>query len=116
MKTIVRRAVLAGLLAVGAVAPAAGAALAQSPSITVSSTTSTQDSGLFGSILPLFKAKTGIEARIVAACDTWHAMTSSRSYRQAMSHQVALDELRSVAGSQLDPRIVEVLVGLLEAR
>ncbi|MBX9876377.1 MAG: hypothetical protein K2X84_16065, partial [Beijerinckiaceae bacterium] len=29
--------------------------------ITVSSTTSTQDSGLFGHILPLFKAKTGIE-------------------------------------------------------
>ncbi|MEZ5079625.1 MAG: HD-GYP domain-containing protein [Thermoleophilia bacterium] len=65
--------------------------------------------GLAGEAIP-------IEARIVAACDTWHAMTSTRSYRQAMSHQVALDELRAVAGSQLDPRIVEVLVGLLEAR
>ncbi|KRE15949.1 hypothetical protein ASE63_16875 [Bosea sp. Root381] len=34
--------------------------------ITVSSTTSTQDSGLFGHILPLFKAKTGIEVRVVS--------------------------------------------------
>jgi tungstate transport system substrate-binding protein len=34
--------------------------------ITVSSTTSTQDSGLFGQILPLFQKKTGIEVRVVA--------------------------------------------------
>ncbi len=34
--------------------------------IVVASTTSTQDSGLFGHILPLFKAKTGIEVRVVA--------------------------------------------------
>ncbi len=41
-------------------------ALAQDRSIVVSSTTSTQDSGLFGHILPLFKAKTGIEVRVVS--------------------------------------------------
>src|SRR5262245_44990772 len=41
-------------------------ALAQDKSIVVSSTTSTQDSGLFGHILPLFKAKTGIDVRVVA--------------------------------------------------
>jgi len=34
--------------------------------ITVSSTTSTQDSGLFGHILPLFTAKTGIEVRVIS--------------------------------------------------
>ena len=39
---------------------------AQDKSIVVSSTTSTQDSGLFGSILPMFKAKTGIDVRVVA--------------------------------------------------
>ena len=39
---------------------------AQDKSIVVSSTTSTQDSGLFGHILPLFKAKTGIEVRVVS--------------------------------------------------
>ena len=39
---------------------------AQAQSIVVASTTSTQDSGLFGHILPLFKAATGIEVRVVA--------------------------------------------------
>src|SRR5712671_4489989 len=39
---------------------------AQTQSIVVASTTSTQDSGLFGHIVPLFKAATGIEVRVVA--------------------------------------------------
>ena len=38
----------------------------ESTSIVVASTTSTQDSGLFGHILPLFKAKTGIDVKVVA--------------------------------------------------
>ena len=41
-------------------------ALAQEKSIVVASTTSTQDSGLFGHILPLFKTRTGIDVRVVA--------------------------------------------------
>jgi tungstate transport system substrate-binding protein len=40
--------------------------LANAVSIVVSSTTSTQDSGLFGHILPMFKAKTGIDVKVVA--------------------------------------------------
>ncbi|WP_395714673.1 substrate-binding domain-containing protein [Reyranella sp.] len=39
---------------------------AQDTSILVASTTSTQDSGLFGHLLPLFKAATGIEVKVVA--------------------------------------------------
>src|SRR5215475_9657996 len=39
---------------------------AQDKSIIVASTTSTQDSGLFGHILPLFKGKTGIDVKVVA--------------------------------------------------
>jgi len=39
---------------------------AQDKSIVVSSTTSTQDSGLFGYILPLFKEKTGIDVKVIA--------------------------------------------------
>src|SRR3954467_15766958 len=39
---------------------------AQDKPIVVASTTSTQDSGLFGHILPLFKAKTGIDVKVVA--------------------------------------------------
>ncbi|HKY85959.1 MAG TPA: substrate-binding domain-containing protein [Pseudorhodoplanes sp.] len=41
-------------------------ACAQDKSIVVSSTTSTSDSGLFGHILPLFKAKTGIDVKVVS--------------------------------------------------
>ncbi len=47
----------------------AAPALAQAPSgrfITVSSTTSTTDSGLFTHLLPIFQAKTGIEVRVVS--------------------------------------------------
>jgi tungstate transport system substrate-binding protein len=47
---------------VAAIAPVS----AQDKSIVVSSTTSTQDSGLFNHILPLFKAKTGIDVKVVA--------------------------------------------------
>src|SRR5258707_334332 len=43
-----------------------GPALAEERSIVVASTTSTQDSGLFGHILPLFKARTGIDVKVVA--------------------------------------------------
>ena len=39
---------------------------AQEKSIIVASTTSTQDSGLFGHLLPIFKAKTGINVKVVA--------------------------------------------------
>jgi tungstate transport system substrate-binding protein len=45
---------------------ASSAALAQDKSIVVASTTSTQDSGLFGHIQPLFKKKTGIDVRVVS--------------------------------------------------
>jgi tungstate transport system substrate-binding protein len=48
--------------AVLAIAPA----VAQNKFIVVASTTSTQDSGLFGYLLPLFKMKTGIDVRVVA--------------------------------------------------
>src|SRR4051812_31060916 len=53
-------AVLIGII-VGAASAAAG-----DRSIIVASTTSTQDSGLFGHILPIFKAKTGIEVKVIA--------------------------------------------------
>jgi tungstate transport system substrate-binding protein len=41
-------------------------ASAQDKSIVVASTTSTQDSGLFGHLLPAFKQKTGIEVKVIA--------------------------------------------------
>ena len=55
------------IAAVAAAAVLSGAPVsAQDKSIVVSSTTSTQDSGLFGHILPLFKQKTGIEVKVIA--------------------------------------------------
>src|SRR5215469_7085135 len=54
---------LTGLVLVAAnVATAAGA----DRSIVVASTTSTQDSGLFGYLLPLFKQKTGIDVKVIS--------------------------------------------------
>src|SRR6201989_3580263 len=58
-----RRTLIALALATTAAIPAA---FAQDKSIVVSSTTSTQDSGLFGHILPLFTAKTGITVKVLA--------------------------------------------------
>ena len=60
-----RRIVLAALL-LGASLALGGAAGAEPPFITVASTTSTEQSGLFGHLLPAFTAKTGIEVRVVA--------------------------------------------------
>jgi tungstate transport system substrate-binding protein len=55
----------------------ASPALAQEKAIVVASTTSTQDSGLFNHILPLFKQKTGIEVRVVAQ-GTGQALDTAR--------------------------------------
>jgi tungstate transport system substrate-binding protein len=54
-----------------------GHAPAQDKSIVVASTTSTQDSGLFGHILPMFKAKTGIDVKVVAQ-GTGQALETAR--------------------------------------
>ncbi len=45
-------------------------------------------------------------ARILAVADSYDAMTTSRSYREAMEPDAALKELVSQSGSQFDPTIV----------
>jgi diguanylate cyclase (GGDEF)-like protein len=52
-------------------------------------------------------------ARIVAVCDAFHAMTSDRPYRQALTHEQALGELRRCAGRQFDPVVVDAFCELL---
>ena len=59
--------------------------------------------GLAGEAIPL-------AARIVSACDAYNAMTTDRSYRKALSDDVAVAELRNNAGTQFDPDVVEALV------
>jgi len=52
-------------------------AMAEDRSIVVASTTSTQDSGLFGYLLPIFKTKTGIEVKVIAQ-GTGQALDTAR--------------------------------------
>lgn len=59
--------------------------------------------GLKGEEIPL-------EARILAVADTYDAMTSDRAYRKALSHEIAVAELRRCAGTQFDPKIVAVFI------
>ncbi|HEY3826367.1 MAG TPA: HD-GYP domain-containing protein [Bryobacteraceae bacterium] len=51
---------------------------------------------------------TPIAARIVHVCDAYDAMTTDRPYRQGMNHEKAISVLREFAGTQFDPRVVEV--------
>ena len=52
-------------------------------------------------------------AMIIATCDAFHAMTSNRSYRQAMALDDAVRELEANAGTQFDPQVVAALVAEL---
>jgi HD-GYP domain-containing protein (c-di-GMP phosphodiesterase class II) len=63
--------------------------------------------GLAGERIPL-------AARVIFACDAFNAMTTDRTYREALSGPDALAELRANAGAQFDPRVVEVTARVLE--
>lgn len=59
--------------------------------------------GLKGEAIPL-------AARIFAVVDVFDALTSPRPYRPAWSREQALAYLREQAGTQFDPRVVEVFL------
>ena len=63
-------------------------------------------SGISGTDIPL-------GSRIIAAADTYDVMTSRDSYRRPVSSEAALAELKRVAGSQLDPEVVDVFVAMI---
>ena len=65
--------------------------------------------GLTGDEIP-------IASRITLACDAYHAMTSDRPYRSALTREQALIELRDNAGTQFDPDVVAALLNLVESR
>ena len=54
-----------------------------------------------------------LEARIIFACDAFHAMTTDRPYRRALPREVALARLEEAAGTQFDPRVVEACLRVL---
>jgi putative nucleotidyltransferase with HDIG domain len=64
--------------------------------------------GLAGEAIP-------VEARIIACCDAWNAMRTDRSYRKALSHEVAMAELVNNVGSQFDPAIAAALIPIVAA-
>jgi len=55
-------------------------------------------------------------ARIISVADTYDVMTARDSYRTPTSSYEAIQELRRVAGKQLDARFVEVFIELLEGK
>jgi len=65
--------------------------------------------GLVGDAIPEL-------ARIISVADTYDVMTARDSYRTPISTHEAMQELRRVAGKQLDPRFVEVFIELLEGK
>jgi putative nucleotidyltransferase with HDIG domain len=62
--------------------------------------------GLAGEEIPL-------AARIVACADAYSAMTTDRSYRRALGHERAVEELRRCAGTQFDPRVVAAAIAVV---
>jgi hypothetical protein len=54
-----------------------------------------------------------LEARILAVADSFDAMTSTRSYRVALTQDYAFKELRKYGGTQFDPEVVEAFIAAL---
>jgi diguanylate cyclase (GGDEF)-like protein len=65
--------------------------------------------GLRGHEIPL-------GARILFVCDAYDAMTSDRPYREPMTHETALAELRANAATQFDPLVVDVFCAVVAER
>jgi putative nucleotidyltransferase with HDIG domain len=61
----------------------------------------------------LARTEIPLGARIISVADTYDALTARDSYRKPISSAQAIEELRRVAGTQLDPAVVSVFVDLL---
>jgi putative nucleotidyltransferase with HDIG domain len=62
--------------------------------------------GIAGEEIPL-------GSRIISVADTYDVMTSRDSYRRPVSPEAAMEELRRVAGTQLDPQVVEAFIRMI---
>jgi len=51
-----------------------------------------------------------LPSRILAIADTYDAMTSNRSYRKGLPHEVAVEEIKNCADSQFDPEVTEAFL------
>jgi HD-GYP domain-containing protein (c-di-GMP phosphodiesterase class II) len=61
------------------------------------------------------REETPVDARIIHVSDAYDAMTTSRSYRRGLTHEQAIHELFTYAGTQFDPRVVELFAKLPRA-
>ncbi|MBI5712602.1 MAG: GAF domain-containing protein [Chloroflexi bacterium] len=52
-------------------------------------------------------------ARLFAIVDIWDALTSDRPYRAAWSKEKSLEHIKSLAGTHLDPRVVDLFLGII---
>jgi hypothetical protein len=57
-----------------------------------------------------------IESRIIHVADAYDAMTSTRAYRRALTHDAAVEELRANSGVQFDPECVTAMIAALDRR
>ncbi len=55
-----------------------------------------------------------LEARIIFACDAYHAMTTDRPYRGRLPAEEALHRLEEAAGTQFDPAVIEICLRVLQ--
>ena len=55
-------------------------------------------------------------ARILSIADAWDAMTTDRPWRKALTHDVAIQELRTCGGSQFDPELIERFISVVKTR
>jgi len=53
-------------------------------------------------------------ARITAIADAYEVMSTGRAYKKAMSKSEIIAELKRCAGSQFDPKLIEIFLLLLE--
>jgi two-component system, cell cycle response regulator len=65
--------------------------------------------GIAGRSIPL-------AARVIAVCDAYDAMTTTRPYREALTPDAAVAELERCAGTQFDPEVVTIVAPLVRHR
>ena len=54
-----------------------------------------------------------IQARIIALADAYDAMTSKRTYRETLSVEQAVEEIRKYSGTQFDPSLTEPFIDMI---
>ena len=64
--------------------------------------------GLKGDEIPLL-------SQIISVADSWHAMTSKRAYKNKLTHEEAIEELKKNKGTQFSPEIINIFFDVLSS-